>query len=342
MTVGETILEKRKELGLSQAELADKLLVTRQTISLWETDQALPTIDNLMRLKEVFGISIDKMLYGDEHKTDKANSDSLDTICSALCYAMGIDAPAHASAKNYELSNYVDKIFDGKKIDRLVMYNPDAIAQWILEKYEDYLPQVKAVEGKNIYLSTVMPSVTPVCFGTMYTGAQPSVHGIQKYEKPIIRIDTIFDRLVAAGKRVALLTYRTCSLSRIFLERDIDYFHYEDGGIADVNAKAVELILKDEHDVIIIYNGNYDAIMHKNGPESARSLAELRLNDHIFGVINNLIKNNWKQHNTLVGFAMDHGCHEIDGGCGSHGLDMPEDINILHVYKGYPTKEILG
>ena len=29
---------------------------------------------------------------------------------------------------------------------------------------------------------------------------------------------------------------------------------------------------------------------------------------------------------------MDHGCHEIDGGCGSHGLDMPEDLNIHHFY----------
>jgi hypothetical protein len=35
---------------------------------------------------------------------------------------------------------------------------------------------------------------------------------------------------------------------------------------------------------------------------------------------------------------MDHGCHEIDGGHGSHGLDMPEDINIVHLYKGYPRE----
>lgn len=54
-----------------------------------------------------------------------------------------------------------------------------------------------------------------------------------------------------------------------------------------------------------------------------------------FACISKLIKNNWKHHNTLVGFAMDHGCHEIDGGCGSHGLDMTEDINIVHLYKGY-------
>ena len=40
---------------------------------------------------------------------------------------------------------------------------------------------------------------------------------------------------------------------------------------------------------------------------------------------------------TLLGFAMDYGCHKIDGGCGSHGLDMPEDINIVHLYQGYPS-----
>ncbi len=47
------------------------------------------------------------------------------------------------------------------------------------------------------------------------------------------------------------------------------------------------------------------------------------------------IKEHWKKHNTLVGFAMDYGCHEIDGNCGSHGLDMPEDLNITHFYKIY-------
>jgi hypothetical protein len=44
-------------------------------------------------------------------------------------------------------------------------------------------------------------------------------------------------------------------------------------------------------------------------------------------------------HDTLVGFAMDHGCHEIDGGCGSHGLDMDEDLNILHLYKVYTKND---
>ena len=32
---------------------------------------------------------------------------------------------------------------------------------------------------------------------------------------------------------------------------------------------------------------------------------------------------------------MDHGCHEIDDRCGSRGLDMSEDLNIVHLYKCY-------
>ena len=54
--------------------------------------------------------------------------------------------------------------------------------------------------------------------------------------------------------------------------------------------------------------------------------------------VHSLIKEYWKGHDTLYGFAMDHGCHLIDGDCGSHGLDMPEDLNICHLY-GAQTKE---
>ncbi len=67
MTVGESIQKYRKDLMLSQEELGQKLLVSRQTVSLWEKDQTVPTVDNLIRLKEVFGISIDEIL-GIENK----------------------------------------------------------------------------------------------------------------------------------------------------------------------------------------------------------------------------------------------------------------------------------
>lgn len=72
MTIGEKIQKYRKELGMSQEELGQKLLVSRQTISLWEKNQTFPTIDNLIRLRDVFGVSIDEILDLEENVNDES------------------------------------------------------------------------------------------------------------------------------------------------------------------------------------------------------------------------------------------------------------------------------
>lgn len=64
MTIGERIKHYRKNAGLSQEDLAQKLFVSRQTISLWEIDKTMPTIENLILLKDIFGVSIDEILTG--------------------------------------------------------------------------------------------------------------------------------------------------------------------------------------------------------------------------------------------------------------------------------------
>ena len=261
---------------------------------------------------------------------------SLDTICAALCYAMGIEAPACAAPGSPELCAYVDEKLNGQKADRILMFNPDAIAQWVEEKYPQLMKEVTAHTEIALPLTSVMPSVTPVCFGTLYTGAQPEVHGIRKYEKPVIKIDTIFDALIRSGKRCAIIADVNCSMARIYLEREMDY--YICTTVDEINAKAAELILADEHDFIAVYNTNYDSLMHKFGPESVEALSELRANSHAFAELSELVANHWQKHNTLVGFAMDHGCHEIDGGCGAHGLDMDEDLHIVHHFMAYPAK----
>lgn len=69
MTLGERILKYRKKAGISQEELADKLNVTRQSISLWETDQTLPSLDNLIALAELFNISMDELCGLNTEKT---------------------------------------------------------------------------------------------------------------------------------------------------------------------------------------------------------------------------------------------------------------------------------
>lgn len=270
-------------------------------------------------------------------KKEYSFDQSLDTLCAALSHVMGVDKPERAADACRALTDYADEAFEGRRADRLLMYNPDAIAYWIWDKYQHFVKEPMVHHALEVPFTTVMPSVTPVCFGTMYTGAQPAVHGIQRYEKPVIAIDTFFDALIRAGKKAVILGDPKCSLLHIFKERDMDYIACDTE--AECLARTAELILHDEHDVIICYNGNYDSVMHKFGPESSEALAELRCNAQAYGMLASLVRENWQHHDTLVGFAMDHGCHEIDGGCGSHGLDMEEDLQILHLYQAYPRRK---
>ena len=247
-------------------------------------------------------------------------------LASSLCNALGVESPKE-SEKSIDV---LDKFTENKKIDRVLMYNPDAVSLWIFEKYTSLFQDVMLNTQLTLPLKTVMPSVTPVCFGTMYTGVEPSVHGIQGYVKPVIKTDSVFDAIIRAGKKPCIVSTGNDSMSKIFLERNMDYFIVETPD--EANEKAIELIKEDKYDFIAVYNGNYDGTMHKFGPEHENSINALKHNVNAFKNLAEAVKENWKNHNTLIGFAPDHGCHEIDGECGSHGLEMPEDMNIIHFY----------
>lgn len=71
MTLGEKIQFYRKQKNLSQEQLGEMLFVSRQTVSQWEKDQTTPTIDNLLKLKEIFGVSVDELLSEDAQTAQK-------------------------------------------------------------------------------------------------------------------------------------------------------------------------------------------------------------------------------------------------------------------------------
>ncbi len=62
MNIGKKISQLRSRLGISQEELAEKLEVSRQSVSKWEMDQALPSLEKIIQLCELFGISTDQLL----------------------------------------------------------------------------------------------------------------------------------------------------------------------------------------------------------------------------------------------------------------------------------------
>ena len=68
MTLGERIYKLRTEKEMSQGDLADALEVSRQSISKWETNGSVPELDKLVKLSEIFGVSLDELITGKEQE----------------------------------------------------------------------------------------------------------------------------------------------------------------------------------------------------------------------------------------------------------------------------------
>ena len=64
MSLGEKLLDLRKKAGLSQEDVADKLGVSRQTVSKWETDQTVPELIKAKLLSQLYNVSYDYLISG--------------------------------------------------------------------------------------------------------------------------------------------------------------------------------------------------------------------------------------------------------------------------------------
>lgn len=62
MNLKDRLKRLRKQNGYSQEQLADKLGIARQTISKWENGQAVPELNGLMLLSDLYGVTIDRMV----------------------------------------------------------------------------------------------------------------------------------------------------------------------------------------------------------------------------------------------------------------------------------------
>ena len=66
MTLGENIVRLRTEKNWSQGDLADALDISRQSVSKWETDASVPELEKLLKLSELFGVTLDALVRGED------------------------------------------------------------------------------------------------------------------------------------------------------------------------------------------------------------------------------------------------------------------------------------
>ena len=65
MTLGQRIRERREALGLSQEQVAEKMGVSRQAVGKWESDDARPSTDNLLRLAALLVVEVQELASGE-------------------------------------------------------------------------------------------------------------------------------------------------------------------------------------------------------------------------------------------------------------------------------------
>lgn len=88
--MGEIIASKRKELGLTQLELAEKMFVTDKAVSKWERNLANPDIQSINKLAEILNISVNELLNAPKIKEKDEIKNIIQLVFKALALAMGV------------------------------------------------------------------------------------------------------------------------------------------------------------------------------------------------------------------------------------------------------------
>lgn len=92
MNLGENIHAYRIKSGMSQGDLAGALEVSRQSVSKWENNAALPELDKLMRMSKLFSVTLDELVYG-IREDQPVPADTLQPDSTALYEAPAAAAP---------------------------------------------------------------------------------------------------------------------------------------------------------------------------------------------------------------------------------------------------------
>lgn len=141
--IGKFISEKRKELNLTQKELADKLYVTDKTISRWENGNYMPDLSNIIVLSDILGVSTYELLLGEEIDEAEKNKNNIETETRVL---FSLDKEDEIIDK---LNKIEDITYKGKFYEKTIQYNhPDKKIDFY-SKEIDARFRVRITENKN-------------------------------------------------------------------------------------------------------------------------------------------------------------------------------------------------
>lgn len=111
-TFGQIVSELRKEKGMTQLELAEKMGVTDKAVSKWERDLSFPDVNSIPKLAEIFDVSVNDLIQA---KTSEKNpplsnriGEIIDTCLKAVALAMGIATTVLSYMNKIEVEDAIE------------------------------------------------------------------------------------------------------------------------------------------------------------------------------------------------------------------------------------------
>lgn len=257
---------------------------------------------------------------------------TIQAVAATVCGLLGVAPPHQCQVPRLsEVTKSARAAIGGRPARKILLYAPDAVGAHFLARNPQIERRFRAAAPVLVSLRSALPPKTPVCFATMFTGAAPEVHGIRRYERPILEMDTLFDALLRGGTKVAIVAVKNCSIDIIFRGRELDYFSelYD----PEVTARTLELLEANRHDVVLAYHQAYDDTLHRTGPYSPEAVAAADRHAADFALLTEAAATFWRGFDHAVAALPDHGAHTVEGSPrGDHGEDIPEDMEITHFW----------
>ena len=242
------------------------------------------------------------------------------SVAPTVCRALGVRPPS--SAEDSPIDEVTESIH---QTERLVVVVIDAFGVSTWRKVSGKTLTFNCIRDLHgTVIRSVMPSITPVNFATMLTGASPGVHGIRNREQPL-RNETIF-HVMREAEMVSATAARAESSLGILISP-----HADRPGLAasNLDSEVTEIacrMIDEDANLLWVQLLDVDDAGHAHGPHSheseeaaGRADANLRLMLEAARV---------RGYSVMV--LADHGQHPSSEGPyrGVHGTDAPEDLNV--------------
>jgi predicted AlkP superfamily pyrophosphatase or phosphodiesterase len=240
-------------------------------------------------------------------------------VAPTVSRALGVRPPSSSErGPHYEVVSTL------KATDRLVVVVVDAFGYSTWKAVKELTPcfnTLHAVHGA--FIDSMMPTITPVNFATMLTGASPANHGITNREQPLA-LETVFHALRGEGMTSATAARAMSSLGILISP------HADRPGIAASNTddEVTRIALKaleGEASLLWVQLLDVDDAGHAHGPLSQEGYdAASRADSNLRKILGSAHRGGYS---AIV--LADHGQHTVEKEGrvqGTHGTDMPQDI----------------